>query len=313
MSHSLTNISSRCYGEYQKRINIVLDYINHHYQEKLTIETLAQIAHFSAYHFHRIFHSMTGETVNVHIRNLRLSKSAYKLLYCTQLPVVDIALICGFSSQSDFSRSFKSFYGISPTQYRRSKERRAVTIRDFPKDIGPKTRHLKMDLDIELKSTIRTTSLPNLNVAYIRCTGLSSRLKSNRIEDAFSTLFRWGIPRGFICPDTAILGVVLDSPEIVPMEQCRYDVCITVQDNVPPDGEIGVRKIMSEGKYVVFTFLRSRQDASDIFFSAADFIYGCWMPDNGYLPDDKPFLEFFRQHDGAQDIWTDFYIPIKPF
>lgn len=313
MSHDLINTSYRCYKEYQKRMNIVLDYIDHHYQEKLTIEKLSDIAYFSAYHFHRIFHSITGETVNAYIRNLRLSRSAYKLLYCSWLPVIDIALMCGFSSQSDFSRSFKAFYGISPTQYRRTREPKAVYFRDFSNGIGSELCPIRTDLNEELKSTIRISALPDLYVAYIRCTGLSRQLKSSRIEGAFSALFRWGMPRGYISHKTAVLGVVLDSPEMVPMEQCRYDVCMTVQENVQPDGEIGVRQILSEGKYVVFTFLRSRPDAADIFFAAADFIYGCWMPDNGYLPDDKPFLEFFRQDAGTQDVWTDFYIPIKPF
>lgn len=305
--------TSGCYREYQKRMNIVLDYIDSHYHEKLTVEDLANVAHFSAYHFHRIFHSIVGETVSVYVRNLRLSKSAHKLLYCNQLPVVDIALMCGFASQSDFSRSFKAFYGISPTQYRRTRERRAGSVQDSAGGVALKTGHGRTDPGMELKSTIRIASLPDLNVAYIRCTGLSKELKSSRIENAFSTLFRWGAPRGYIGSRTAILGVILDSPEIVPMEQCRYDVCMTVQEDVVPEGEIGVRRILTEGKYVVFTFLRSRPDADNIFFTAADFIYGCWMPDNGYLPDDKPFLEFFRQDAGTQGVWTDFYIPVKPF
>lgn len=313
MGHDLINTSYRCYREYQKRMNIVLDYIDQHYQEKLTIEKLADLAHFSSYHFHRIFHSVTGATVNEYIRSLRLSRSAYKLLYCYRLSVLDIALMCGFSSQSDFSRSFKAFYGISPTQYRRTKEPKAVSFQDFSNGIGLELCPKHSDLNEKLKSTIRITALPDLNVAYIRCTGLSKQLKSSCIEGAFSALFRWGMPRGYITPETTILGVVLDSPEIVPMEQCRYDVCMTLQENVQPDGEIGVRQILSEGKYVLFTFLRSHPDADNIFFAAADFIYGCWMPENGYLPDDKPFLEFFRQDTGTQDVWTDFYIPIKPF
>ena len=71
--------------EYRKMMNTVLDYIDGHYQEKMTVEMLAGIAHFSAYHFHRIFHSMTGETINDHIRNIRLSRAAYKLLYSQRL------------------------------------------------------------------------------------------------------------------------------------------------------------------------------------------------------------------------------------
>ena len=201
---------------------------------------------------------------------------------------------------------------MNPTRYRRDKAKKALSFDELSGNLSAKPGR-ETSLPEEVKSTIRTAELPDLDVIYIRCTGLSGQLKSSRIEDAFSALFRWAKPRGYTGPETAVLGVILDSPEIVPMEQCRYDVCMTVRETVQPDREIGVRKLQSGGQYAAFTFLRSGLHADDVFFSAADYMYGYWMPANGYLPDERPFLEFFRQDGASQDVWTDFYIPLKPF
>jgi AraC family transcriptional regulator len=59
-------------ADYRQRINRVIDYIESHLDENLTLETLAYIACFSKFHFHRIFQSVTGERLSECIQRLRL-------------------------------------------------------------------------------------------------------------------------------------------------------------------------------------------------------------------------------------------------
>ncbi|HMA65896.1 MAG TPA: AraC family transcriptional regulator [Chitinispirillaceae bacterium] len=59
-------------ADYRQRINRVIDYIDAHLDENLTLETLAYIACFSKFHFHRIFQSVTGERLSECIQRLRL-------------------------------------------------------------------------------------------------------------------------------------------------------------------------------------------------------------------------------------------------
>jgi AraC family transcriptional regulator len=49
--------------EYQHRVNRVVDYIQEHRTEELSLDVLAQVAAFSPFHFHRIFKAVTGENV----------------------------------------------------------------------------------------------------------------------------------------------------------------------------------------------------------------------------------------------------------
>jgi len=57
--------------EYEQRVNRVLDYIREHRAEELTLETLALVAAFSPFHFHRVFKSITGENLKEHVQRTR--------------------------------------------------------------------------------------------------------------------------------------------------------------------------------------------------------------------------------------------------
>src|SRR5579884_1278063 len=61
--------------EYHDRVNRVLDYIAQHPDGELSLATLSRISGFSPFHFHRIFQGITGETLNSHVRRVRLEKA----------------------------------------------------------------------------------------------------------------------------------------------------------------------------------------------------------------------------------------------
>ena len=71
-------------ADYQQRMLSVLLYIQAHLDEALDLKTLAAVAHFSPFHFHRIFRGMIGETVQAHVRRLRMERAAYRLKYSDQ-------------------------------------------------------------------------------------------------------------------------------------------------------------------------------------------------------------------------------------
>jgi AraC family transcriptional regulator len=105
-------------SSYHKRLNIVLDYIDKHLDEEISLEKLAKIAFFSKYHFHRIFSGMTGQSVMSYIKRLKLQRAAGRLIYSNQ-SVTDIAFDAGFETLEAFIRSFKKMYSKSPLQYKK--------------------------------------------------------------------------------------------------------------------------------------------------------------------------------------------------
>ena len=65
---------------YISRINRVIDYIESNIASDLSLEELADVAHFSSFHFHRIFRAMVDEPLNVFIQRVRIEKAAAKLI-----------------------------------------------------------------------------------------------------------------------------------------------------------------------------------------------------------------------------------------
>ena len=102
--------------EYISRINKVIDYIEANISEEMSLKKLASVANFSPYHFHRIFGAIVGEPLNKFIQRIRIEKAAILLITQPETPVTEILLTLGFTNSSVFSRSFKSTFGMSPSE-----------------------------------------------------------------------------------------------------------------------------------------------------------------------------------------------------
>ena len=81
---------------------------------------LARDAHYSRFHFQRLFRQETGETPSNCRRRLRLERAAYHLLQGDR-SVTQIAFESGFNSLEGFSRAFRKAAGVSPSHFRRAR------------------------------------------------------------------------------------------------------------------------------------------------------------------------------------------------
>ena len=99
------------------KIESVIDYIETHLNEKLTLDTIAAAIHYSKYHLSRLFLDTVGLHINEYIKRRQLTEAA-KLLIFSEKPIIDIALLCGYQSQQAFSSAFKSMYKTPPAEYR---------------------------------------------------------------------------------------------------------------------------------------------------------------------------------------------------
>jgi AraC family transcriptional regulator len=290
-----------CRDEYAARIDRVLRCIDANLGGDLSLERLAREADFSPYHFHRVFKAMTGETVHAYTKRMRLKSAAVRLRHGARPDVTRVALELGFESSSDFARSFKAAYRMSPTAFARG--RRGMLDGDLkPADSGAPAAPREV--------TVR--EIIDQPIAYIRCVGLSRRFTSPAIERAFARLFAWARAAGFAGSDTKVIGVTLDSPEAVPLAQCRFNACITVPEGVRPPEGILLGRLGASGPYACMSFARRDPRYARTFFSAVEYLYKTWLPASGFFPDDKPFLELYREErPGSGKLMVDFCVPLR--
>ena len=100
-----------------RRLQQVLEFIEDHIEDNLTVEQLASLACLSQSHFAREFKAATGKSPYRHVTERRLIH-AKALLSESNQSLVDIAIRCGFSSQGNFGRAFRDATGDTPGRYR---------------------------------------------------------------------------------------------------------------------------------------------------------------------------------------------------
>ena len=269
--------------DYAARVNRAIDLVVSNLGHPLTLEQVAKAAGFSPFHFHRVFKSFLGETLNQFVKRQRLERALFLMSHSPRQSLTDVALECGFSSSSDFSRSFKQHYGQPPSAFN------LESFRDDRRNEMERILSSQMDSAHVLslpagqnpdgfEATVR--DLPARTVAYIR---VLEPFREGVAQAACERLLSWAIERGLA--DGQWLGYMWDEPEIVALGDCRYDVALVV-DDVEPQGEIGrfefppmrVAEVVLSGDLA----LEAR---------AIDWLYRTWLPQSGYVPDHQPAFE----------------------
>ena len=98
------------------KLKNVLDYIDLHYAEPLTISELAELCYFSEYHFMRFFKKHMHMTCMQYIYNVRLEKSVEQFEH-GNTSILDVSLSVGFHNLSYFHRAFKKKYHMTPRSF----------------------------------------------------------------------------------------------------------------------------------------------------------------------------------------------------
>ncbi|MFL1997255.1 bifunctional transcriptional activator/DNA repair enzyme AdaA [Lysinibacillus irui] len=98
-------------------VDLITAYIDQHFTEKLTLDSLASICHGSPYHMHRTFKKIKGITPVEYIQQVRVH-AAKKNLIQTNKAIGDIAISVGMTNTPYFITLFKKKTGLTPAQFR---------------------------------------------------------------------------------------------------------------------------------------------------------------------------------------------------
>ena len=270
--HRVTSTTRRSYVD---RINRAVDHITANLALPIQLDDVARVAGFSPYHFHRIFSAAMGETLSTFIKRVRLERALYLMSHRSTANLNEIALACGFASSSDFSRSFRAQYGVSPRNFDLATFRqsnREVLIADR---VAVKASHA---FDVTVRQ------LPERYVAYMR---VHRPYEGDGVVQAAARMIEWAEARGLA--DGQWLGYQWDDPEIVPLEKCRYDMGVEVPAAVDVASDVGITTFAASAAAEI-----DIKGGVEIELAALHWLFFEWLPSSGYAPAHQPMFEAFN-------------------
>ncbi|QJR09797.1 DNA gyrase inhibitor [Usitatibacter rugosus] len=260
--------------QYAKRLDKVALYLADHLDDTLDIHRLAEEAHLSPYHFHRVYVAMVGETVAETAKRLRLQRAALKLI-TTASPVAKLAGEAGYASVQAFHRAFRAAHGIPPGAFRKRGEELDLAA-GIARGLHPSQRKPEPDM---YQVTIQ--DVPARHVAAMEYRG-----DYTQIGPTFERLSIWAAGKGLMGPDTRMFGIYYDDPASMPTAQLRADACVTVPEGFKGEGAVKVEETPS-GKCAVIVHTGPYSE----LHRAYDWLYREWLPKSGEAPGDQPCFE----------------------
>jgi len=102
---------------FKKEVLDVINYIESHYQDKITLEMISSYTNFSENYLCRMFKEQVGTSLFSYINNIRMNKAA-ELIMQGRNYIKEVSFLVGISDQFYFNRLFKKHFGMSPTEYK---------------------------------------------------------------------------------------------------------------------------------------------------------------------------------------------------
>ena len=106
----------------KRALSRVIEYINEHLADDISLQTLADIGGFNPSYLSRLFKQICNQTVSEYTTNMRMEK-AKRLLSETNMKIQDISESVGYYAPQSFARTFRSDTGLSPIEYREAQKK----------------------------------------------------------------------------------------------------------------------------------------------------------------------------------------------
>ncbi|WP_418594877.1 AraC family transcriptional regulator [Ponticoccus sp. (in: a-proteobacteria)] len=278
-------------ASYETRIRRVRQYIFDNPDGDLSLDALADVAAMSRFHWHRVFHGMTGETCAQAVRRIRAHRAACWLVQ-TDWPLETIAARAGYDNAQSFARTFKAQFAMTPAAFRKA---------GGPDPLDPD--FIKGDpamYPVEIRPAeepIRIAALPHSG-PYIEIGG-----SFEQVSTVFTARGLWPQGRGMI-------GLYYDDPDSVPEADLRSHAGIIVpEDFAMPEGLEEIR--VPAQRYAVATYTGPYAGLKGCY----DWFFGSWLPASGEEAAEAPCMELYMnspQETAPQDLVTKIFMPLQP-
>lgn len=282
--------------DYHRRIARVIEAILADPGAPHTVESLASLAHLSPFHFHRIYRALTGESIVETVQRVRLAQAAHRLTVAGD-SVTTVAGKVGYESPQAFSRAFRGFAGVSPSTFQIRQRRLSAPHASGPRiaDAGPTASNAVLP-GVEL------VELAPIDVLCLRHDGPTAT-----ISQTFKALGQilGCSPKEALAQGT--IGLCAGDPE----EHGSFRYLAGIVRHAGMSAPSSLETVRIEGGLYASHRLIGPYALIAPTFQA---LFGGWLPQSGYEPDDRLALEFYRSRPSPErqhEYVTDLMIPVR--
>ncbi len=260
------------------------------------LDALAREAHFSPFHFHRLWRALTGEPIGATVARLRLRR-ALGLLAQPGASITDVALAVGFESPQSFARLVRQHLDTTPG-----------ALRDDAVAREEATRRLERPLRATAAKPPLAVSV--VSVAPFDAVLVSATGDNEALAEAYGALFAWAAETRLVESITGLWGIEHDDRRDVPAEQCRAEAILAF----PAGTALSLPEGLRHGHEAGGRYARIRVVGPyDRLEPALDGLLAEWWPTSGHVLAERPIL--FQYLDDpettpADTLRTDIHLPL---
>ena len=254
--------------DYRRRMNRVVDYLHRNLNQNIRIDDLAEIAHLSPHHWHRIYSATQGETVAATLKRLRLEQAADNLANTTTT-IKTIAVSAGYSTTEAFGRAFRDVYSLTPAAYREKGSHTAFKTANLLEDA------YRFDVEIGM-------------LGFTACASVSHQGSYMKINHAMARLFGALTEQQLLHDGSVMAAVFLDDPELIAENELRSAACSPLAELQSLQSPLEPLNLF-DGEYAKLLYTGPYADMKDAY----QWLYGVWLPQSGYNVADAPCVECY--------------------
>ncbi len=260
----------------------LIDYIEKHITDEISLDEMAKAAGYSKYHLHRMFTGIVGLPLHQYIKRRQLTEAAKSLIF-TDEAIIQIAMDAGYESQQSFMLAFKSMYKLTPHKFRIKHQFRPIQLKF---EVSGNLTQLKGDriMDIEMieKDELFLVGFKgNTKKGFFVIPRLWHRLhkEKNKIKNRLDMNYLVGVND-------------YSSDTLLKEEHFAFDYYAMVEVSKPEDitPNMSVLKLPA-GNFIRFVY---KGKAKDSMQPVMDYIYKEWFPKSNCRLNEKARVDVIR-------------------
>jgi len=266
----------------EKQTNIANDlmyYIYTHIDTQINLDELALSFGINKFYMHKIFKEIFGRNIYESIKSIRLQKASTLLLTNHHSTISDIALLCGYSSQTSFIRAFKERFSMTPRQWRTGGDR------IYSEQLLQASPYASISTKSFENVLPQIVKMPEMKAYYIRHRGYEEKIRTT-----WQKIQTW-----LFSHDTEVYTMISlfhDNPAVTPLSECQHVACLVLEEDFVVTDSRLPQLTIAKGVYAKFDIEGKRGD----LIRFIHWVYHDWLPKSEYETTTKPPYAIYRKN-----------------